>query len=215
MSYSNGPQIATDGLIMYLDGANRKSYPGSGNNWADLSGNNNAGTLENTPTFSGNSGGSILLDGVNEYVQLPSVSNTTTRTVDIVYKLENYTTGWGPLWRDDWRERIFPGSINIINANGTYYYLYVPPSDNSLVHITYSYNGTTIKGYKNGILLDTQTMNGPMNTGNYTYRSGYQCGGATCTYVNMYLYNLKFYNRALSDNEVLQNYNATKTRFGL
>jgi hypothetical protein len=181
----------------------------------DLSENRNHGELVGGAIYSASLGGSVFLDGVDDYIQLPSITNGLARTVDITYKLENYTTGWGPLWRSDWRERIYPNVINIINEKGTYYYLYVPPNDNSLVNITYSYNGTTLKGYRNGILLDRQEMDGPMTTGSFTYRTGYQCGGAECANVKMYLYNLKFYDRALSDDEVFRNFQSIRNKFNL
>ena len=67
----NGPHIATDGLVLYLDAANIKSYPGSGTTWSDLSGNNNSGTLTNGPTFSTGSLGSIVFDGTDDYLNIP------------------------------------------------------------------------------------------------------------------------------------------------
>jgi len=51
MGFSRGPKIVTDGLVLALDAANTKSYPGSGTTWNDLSGNGNTGTLNNGPTF--------------------------------------------------------------------------------------------------------------------------------------------------------------------
>lgn len=63
-----GP-IVTDGLVLCLDAANPKSYPGSGTAWMDLSGNGNNGTLTNGPTYNSGNKGSIVFDGVNDYVR--------------------------------------------------------------------------------------------------------------------------------------------------
>ena len=52
MSVFGGPDIVTDGLVLHLDAANRKSYPGSGSTWYDLSGNNRNGTINGSPVFS-------------------------------------------------------------------------------------------------------------------------------------------------------------------
>ena len=49
MSIYGGPEIVTDGLVLHLDAANSKSYPGTGTSWFDLSGSNNHGTLVNGP----------------------------------------------------------------------------------------------------------------------------------------------------------------------
>ncbi len=70
-----GPNIITNGLILELDAANRKSYPGSGTTWTDLSGNGNTGTLTNGPTFSSANGGSIVFDGVDDYVNCGNASS--------------------------------------------------------------------------------------------------------------------------------------------
>ena len=51
MAFSRGPSIVTDGLVLALDAANHKSYPGSGTTWYDLSGNGNNGTLNCGPSF--------------------------------------------------------------------------------------------------------------------------------------------------------------------
>lgn len=74
MSYSNGPRIVTNGLVLYLDAGNSKSYPGSGTVWNDLSGNGNNGTLANGPTYSSANKGSIVFDGVNDHCLLSNSS---------------------------------------------------------------------------------------------------------------------------------------------
>ena len=63
-----GPRIVSNGLVLCLDAANKRSYPGTGTTWTDLSGNSNNGTLTNGPTFSAGNMGSILFDGTNDYV---------------------------------------------------------------------------------------------------------------------------------------------------
>ena len=68
MAYHHSPRIITDGLVLVLDAANQKSYPGSGTTWSDLSGNGNNGTLINGPTFDSGNLGSISFDGVNDYI---------------------------------------------------------------------------------------------------------------------------------------------------
>ena len=74
MAFNYSPKISTDGLVLCLDAANTKSYPGSGTVWSDLSRGGNNGTLTNGPTFNSGNGGSIVFDGVNDYVDC-GVSN--------------------------------------------------------------------------------------------------------------------------------------------
>lgn len=88
MAYVNGPQAITSGLVLYLDAANQKSYSGSGTTWADLSGNNYTNTLRNSPTFSGDNGGSITFNGSTQYTDssVGLINPTTNWTVNVWYK---------------------------------------------------------------------------------------------------------------------------------
>ena len=61
-------RIVTDGLVLCLDAGDKMSYPGAGTTWTDLSKNKNNGTLTNGPTFDSANGGSIVLDGTNDYI---------------------------------------------------------------------------------------------------------------------------------------------------
>ena len=84
-----GPgNIVTNGLVLYLDAANTLSYTSGYTVWNDLSGNNNNGTLVDGPTFSSGNAGSIVFDGVDDYVKIePSLSfNVTSYTIGSVFK---------------------------------------------------------------------------------------------------------------------------------
>jgi hypothetical protein len=61
---SGGPNIVTNGLVMALDAANPKSYPGSGTVWRDISRTGANGTLINGPTFDSGNGGVLFLMGL-------------------------------------------------------------------------------------------------------------------------------------------------------
>ena len=69
MAFNFSPKIVTNGLVLALDAANTKSYPGSGTVWSDLTPNGNNGALTNGPTFNSANGGSIVFDGTNDYLQ--------------------------------------------------------------------------------------------------------------------------------------------------
>jgi hypothetical protein len=68
MALQHSPRIVTDGLVLCLDAANPKSYPGSGITWGDVSGQNHTGTLTFGPSYSVSNGGTISFDGSNDYV---------------------------------------------------------------------------------------------------------------------------------------------------
>jgi hypothetical protein len=91
MSAIGGPNIVDDGLVLALDAANVKSYPGSGTTWLDLSGNGNNGTLVNGPTYNSGNGGGIEQDGINDYIERSytetlAFNGNTSFTLQIVAK---------------------------------------------------------------------------------------------------------------------------------
>ena len=88
MALAHSPHIVRDCLVLYLDAANTKSYPGSGTTWTDISGRGNNGTLTNGPTFSSDDGGSVLVDGSNDFILTPRVTGTG---------LSNRSVSWG-IW---------------------------------------------------------------------------------------------------------------------
>ena len=67
MALSHSPSIVTNGLVLCLDAANSKSYPGSGTTWTDLSGRGNNGTLVNGVGYNSGNLGSLVFDGVDDY----------------------------------------------------------------------------------------------------------------------------------------------------
>jgi len=69
MGFSFGKSIVTEGLVFYLDAANKQSYPGSGTTWTDIIGTNN-GTLNNNPSFDNSNAGNIDFDGTDDYISL-------------------------------------------------------------------------------------------------------------------------------------------------
>jgi hypothetical protein len=211
MSINAGPDFVTENCILLFDAASILTNPGSQIYRNPYSPPNFS--YAGAPTTTS---GALVMDGVDDYLEAVSVSTNTVRTVNIVYKLINPGTGFGPLWRaDDWRERIFPSSINLIASSGTYYYLDGPAGNTDIINICYSYNGTNAKSYKNGSLISNITMDSSMNTGTYSYRFGNQSSGSTNAYVNMNLYHVAFYSTQLSDTNVMQNFNALRGRYGI
>lgn len=211
------PQLEAKSYATAYVANTRGATVATGGGFADLSGNGNHCTLTTTgvTTVSTYKGG-VALDGSSGYIELPTINNGINRTVDIVYRQINLNGGWGPLWRNDWRERIFTTSATIINAPGTYYSSSgIPDGTTNIQQFSYTIDGLTLRFYRNGVLSTTTTMNGYMNQGAYSYRFGYQCGGATCTNVAVEIYSVKFYNRGLTSTEILQNFNATRSRYGL
>jgi hypothetical protein len=231
---SGGPNIVTDGLILNLDAANTKSYPGSGTTWTDLSRAGNIATLVNGPTFNSANGGSIVFDGTDDVVTVPMTNLRPTTGITqevVVYIQSNELQVWigsqygvssnnsYALWLDS-TSTLACG----VNIGGTLNYQtqsYTITID-KYYHFIHTYNGSTQKLYANGIEIRSWSTSGNIaydsnNTllaiGNDWNGSGYNTGAGFATHGNQPI--VKIYNRALTASEVLQNYNATKTRFGL
>ena len=82
MSFNYSPKIVNDSsLVLYLDAANNRSYPGSGTNWNDISKGANTVTLVNGPTFNTSKGGNIVFDGADDYCSTNLVKTFTNMTI--------------------------------------------------------------------------------------------------------------------------------------
>ena len=176
-----GPNIITNGLVLSLDAANTKSYPGSGTTWRDLSGNNNSGSLVNGPTFSSANGGSIVFDGSNDYVNLESIRTqmltyTSSVTFDIVFNMTQWvnsfyngilTLGRNPdpggsaqtyllIYVDGGGSGKLTAQFG--NSDGTPGSALFSPSQiqtNTVYNFTTTYNNGTGSLYQNGVLVNT------------------------------------------------------------
>ena len=93
MGINYNPSIATNGLVLCLDAANPKSYPGTGTAWTNLTGLGNNGTLVNSPTYSGANSGSFLFDGTNDYIIANTQSlNNAPYTLEIAFKISSLSS---------------------------------------------------------------------------------------------------------------------------
>ena len=84
-----GPKIITDGLVLHLDAATTRSYPGSGTTWTDLSPSNNNGELIGGPTYNS---GKIVFDGIDDYININNNSSLELNNFTLeawVYPINN------------------------------------------------------------------------------------------------------------------------------
>jgi hypothetical protein len=240
MAGTVAPNIVTDGLVLYLDAANTKSYPGSGTVWTDIAAGNN-GTLTNGPTFNSANGGSIVFDGVDDFVQLNNClplkwQNINQISLEVFFKFNSLSSP---------RQYIFDSRYSI-STPYNWYLLIIDPggtlltgtgqnSSGSLTDITvttlnanqiYMINLTidkttttnNFKVYLNGSLVlttgfDWTTNQGSENNSIMYLGRAYPDSGFR---LNGNIYNFKIYkNKTLSTSEVTQNFNALRGRYGL
>lgn len=224
MSYNNGPKIVTNGLVLYLDAGSVKSYPGSGTAWTDLSGNNNNGTLINGPTYSSSNKGSIVFDGINDYVNCGN-NNSINLSGNFsiccwIYLNATPTLGQiivekGIYGNTDEYGLVLSGiSTNgiSIQCNNSFFYSNSTFPIQKWTFIAGTLSSTTGIYYQNGIVAATGSLT-PPTTGSGVLYLSYR--PSTSFYFNGRIASTQIYNRALSANEVSQNYNATKGRYNL
>ena len=212
MGCAAGPNVVTDSLNYYVDAANSKSYGGSGTTWTDL--NNNNDVSLSGPTY--NAAGYFTLDGSNDQAN-QTLTIGTDKTVNVWIR-QSTGTSRGLLHRSDWRERMFQSSVVLIASNGTYLTLSYPTSltQGALYNVCYTIAGTAAKVYINGENVVSGTLAANMNSGSgYTYYFGYQCSGSTCTYQNGELHAISYYDVALTDEQVKENFISLRGRFGI
>ena len=215
-NYYGGP-IVTDGLTFAADAGNLVSYESGSTTAYSMTGSYST-SLVNGVGYSNNNGGAWIFDGVNDYINV-SAFNVSYLTIDTwVYRTSTTTHQGISRKQNEWALSQYNGTLQIA-IGPAWYFLntgYTIPL-NTWTHITYTYSGTNQIGsqivYINGEEIFSATDGfGPISAGGSTYRIGYDDNG---WFWGGKIANQKIYNRALSNAEVLQNYNAQKARFGL
>jgi hypothetical protein len=225
MAISRGPKTVTNGLVLALDAADTNSYPGSGTTWTDVSGNNITGTLVNGPAVSN---GILSLDGTNDYVNINfnSIFNVTSNsfTVSVWHRNNNAGTGYNGIitadntgdntWKilKDINEQFY--KVRVLNT-----FIAFPSYTVGRFHnYTFTKSGTSLIAYFDSVAYSSSNTSGdPVSFSNNLALGSYRLADAQAGgYLLPQSYgNILFYNRALTATEILQNYNATKSRFGL
>jgi hypothetical protein len=228
MAFSYSPKVVTDGLVLYLDAANPYSYVSGSTVWNDLSRSQLSGSLINGPTYNSANNGSIVFDGSNDYVdcgttlsnQFGNFSGSLTLSVwfyptsltdnGILY-FGTLVNNYGELSIDIrgqafevWTNRNNKLRTSALTANRWYQGTVTIDTSNAAASVVYV-NGIATGSFSTPSgTIDFRTKQ--LVVGTY-YSLSYPFKGNIST--------TQIYNRALSAQEVLQNYNATKGRFGL
>jgi hypothetical protein len=234
MAYLNGPQIVRDGLVLYLDAGNRRSYPGSGTSWTDLTGNGNNGTLTNGPAFNSENLGSISFDGVNDFV-------TTGETFNAVSPINGFFADASSTWsvsswfRPDTSNATAGAVIAKAGGTGTAATLIVWETGTTLNtrlrggtilaittnmntawhEVVLTWDGTTARVYYDGSFVNTISIGTAAVQTQALGVGAAALSGTPNTFMLGRTADLKVYNRPLTALEVTQNYNALRSRFGV
>jgi hypothetical protein len=239
-----GPKIVRTGLILELDAADINSYIGTGTNWISMV-SNDTGTLTNGPTFSSLNGGSIVFDGTNDYILDSSVANFNVGCIDMWIRPTSTINAEstfsnllqlkiGATDADAWNIAFGSSTSALTNE-----YIVIADgssgasvkrtgvtdggslSNNTWVNIVFNWESTVYKIYINNTVKTTSAAVGG-NVGQLTVPNTYVIGAFqinnTAVYSGFFPGSVaitRLYNRSLTAAEMLQNYNAVKSRFGL
>ena len=224
MGCSSGPDIIQDGLTFCVDAASVRSYLGTGTAWTDLV-NQKQGTLRNGALYNADNSGSILFDGTNDYIST-NVNPVEISGTNFVFSLCVFfnasaisttsiffgnVSGSGRylIGLQNQSSNLYGYfNLNNINNSGTSQSLM---SLNTWNHFTITYDDASIKSYVNGVLVETTSTSAVsfvswnnMVIGQWTSAS---------QLMNGKIASMLHYNRALTADEVRQNYLSTKERF--
>ena len=223
-----GYGIVRDGLVLYLDASSPNSYNSNfgPTTWKDISGNGNNGTLVNGPTFNSSNGGNLVFDGIDDYItrniSLPDnnitacvwVKNNNVSNTQRIFSHGNFGLD---VAGNNFSLQIFNSTVRgIVGVLGSSQFVGNGTTINSnfWYNITLTLGGGKLTLYLNGDLKVNDSTNSTIGTSSYTLNIATRANN-TSEFFQGNIAQTSIYNRALSAQEVLQNYNATKTRFGL
>ena len=244
MAVLYNPGIVTDGLVLCLDAANPKSYPGSGTAWVEMCRISNNATLVNGPTFDSSNGGYIRCDGLDDYIEVVDSSSLdfgannftieywfrklqTTSSFDNIWGPNKWNTGASP-GTNEWTLTIGDGTV----GNADRYSFFISSSNsfygtgestevlslNTWYQLVAVRNGANMRTYLNTVLKQNVNPSG-MSSSTAVDNVGRNLrignSGVNSLYTNVDSAILRIYNRALLDSEISQNFNALRGRFGI
>jgi hypothetical protein len=219
LTIAQSPQLVTDGLTLRLDASNMSSYDGSGDTWYDLAGSEQNVTLANSPTFTSGTPSYFTFNGSNQFCTgNGDVLTQTTYTKSVWFYLNGYDEN-NLVSSDTGGHFMYMASANKIycgHTNWGNYQAYPSTSNISLsnwYNVTLTFNTTDgmvlyINGIQDSTYTDNKTAHGGDNSTNIaTFGGGNLLNGRIAK--------VYCYNRSLTADEVLNNYNLDKSQFGL
>ena len=245
MAGKSGPKVISDGLVLYLDPSNPESYPGSGDTWYDISGRGNHFSLINSPSRVGNYfdfstdeyATKAITQDSGTTILAPDLVPTSSFSVEVLYKFATESTqakfiGTGNYGAGGWNI-----SVGYFNFNRIEFSAYNPDcegvncqynrgniaqdrtnniTDFNFIQVTYDVENTKSSLYVNGSVLGTQNSSRVLGVGPNApnFRIGLNMQGGW-TSMKGYCGLVRFYNRALTSTEVLENYNSFADKYGI
>jgi len=232
MATEYSPQTVTNGLVLYLDAANPRSYVSGSTNWYNLVNTTISGSLTNGPAFNTGSLGNIVFDGVDDYGLVANnvlLEPPTSLTLECILNPNSVVNGsWmvaytgaanGSFVKYGFRVAGAGQLSGYINSNGSIAQTFGNVLNvGTWIYSVLTYNGISTNLYHNGVSVASSPLTGSMDYNAYGSPYFLTIGRKNTIdgqYFNGSISNIKVYNRALSAQEVQQNFNALRGRYGL
>jgi hypothetical protein len=219
MACFEGPSIVRDNLVFHLDAGNTKSYPGTGSTWSDLSGYGNNGTFSGSTVYSSVNGGALSFNGGTDSVYASGIisgqqytwaawinsssiandQNILSMNGPYFMRITGSTVRFNILTSGGW---LFQQGTTILSSNTWYYLTMVFDSANGLW-----------KGYINGVPEFSVSKTGTQGYGSFYVYIGYTPQGGENAPFYGKIATIQYYNASLTNTQILQNYNAHRSRF--
>lgn len=227
MSLHYSPNIVSSGLVLCLDAGDPRSYPGSGTVWTDRSGLGNNGTLVNAVGYDSANKGNLIFDGVDDYVSLNNILSAKPFCISFWAKLTSVKN------QSFYTSRTILGhgiAIFALGATGSntirfdtgdsvnqWTTGYTPPL-NVWINLTLQVNDLEKQLYVNGSFVSSIAFTSSIINTSPTIATigASQINGSTLgNYITGNIGKYLVYNRALSPQEIKQNFEATRSRYGI
>ena len=221
------PDLITQGLVLNLDASDSNSYSGSGNTWADLSGQGNDFTTLSNFTSASPNYFDTDYNNVTESVSNIVVSNALGLSLEIWLNVNNWTASGGTsasystiidgfysggtgtkfILRRDSSGNLFTNIAGVSATKSSY------STISQWVNLTATYDGSTVELYENGVSIASASNSG----GNVSFDKSVELGRASdgSEWLNAKINSVRIYNKGLTSSEVTQNFDAKKSIFGL
>lgn len=241
MAVYSGPETVSSGLLLHLDSASTKSYAGTGAIWYDVSGKGRHATLVNSPTYDTSYNGCLSMNNtLDQYATIPHDSTissqvfgtSTTFTLScwvntsafrnwtcMVGKMvgASYSNTTAGLWSTSTGYEVVIGSNENNNPTGSFLILSMAASTNKWYNIVGVGDGTQLLMYSNGVLVRSGSISSVTRTRSENTSQivlGKRIASTVPSHTGL-LADIMVYNRGLTYQEVLQNFEATRGRYGV